>query len=119
MKKLADILLYYHAEKVDVSAWLEDPLPDTSIANLESVKKTLQKFRTAVKQVDMETYEGLEDDYELVEYAITRLEKFFRMRRPDDESKIEARIFSHFLRDKYRALERLAQELDEQCQDLS
>jgi len=118
MKKLAGIFPpYYHCQKVEEVAFVRDSNRGSGATNLKIVEKALQEFRAAVGQVDSEVYEGLGDDYECIEYAIARLEKLFQMKELDDESRIEACIFSHFLCDRYRALERLAHELDERCQE--
>ena len=117
MEKLTGIFpntLGYHIEKVFEGIFRED-LAEFAMINLDTVSKTLQDFREAVGRRDMDFYESLQDEYDLIEHAISHLDGYFKALMNDDEpetDKLTIRIFAIFLRNQVDGLKRCAQDID-------
>lgn len=120
MEKLLDIFpdsIDYHCGKVVKSVLnKEDSPPGFGAAHLETVKNTVHAFREAVGRRDRDIYDSLEDDYTLIDHAISNLEDFFQARDKGEEPKVEiatAQIFSTSLRDQVQSLKTCAKEIDD------
>jgi len=119
MEKLTGIFpstLGYQIEKVFEGIFRED-LAEFAVANLEMVTETLQDFRKAVGRRDMDLYESLQDEYDLIEHAASHLAGYFEALMNNDEpetDKSTVRIFARFLRDKADEWRKCAQSIDKE-----
>ena len=85
--------------------------------NLEAVSQTLQDFREAVGRRDMNFHESLQDEYDLIEHAISHLAGYFEAMMKDDEpetDRLTVRIFEIFLRNQVDKLKRYAEDIDKE-----
>lgn len=114
MEKLVDIFhptLGYNFEKIFEGIFRDDYAKFAAV-NLELVKETVSRFREAIGRRNMEFYETLQDEYELIEYAITHLDNYYRG-IPGIE-KPAAQIYAAFLQNQVDHLEAYAREIDDE-----
>ena len=86
--------------------------PDYPVAAgcLEEVKTVIQRFREAVGRRNMDFHDSLQDEYDLMEYAIDYLDKHFGAKTSTEA--LAARIFTTFLKGQVEELREYAQEVD-------
>lgn len=111
MEKLIEIFpqtLDYHLEKLFEGVYNNDS--NYADINLGMIIDVSKKFRDAIKQRNMEFYENLQDEYELIEYATSNLRKYYREKEGIEKS--AARIYVIFLKHQIAELREYAKEID-------
>ena len=79
---------------------------------LDLVIDVVKKFREAVGRRNMDFYERLQDEYELIEHATTKLRKYYR--GDSGVEKPAARIYIIFLKHQIDELKAYAKEIDDE-----
>jgi hypothetical protein len=119
-EKLVDIFspaLGYHLEKIYLN------IPDKGNAefaaiNLKVIHDALEEFQTALAKrgIELDTYDVIEDLYNVLEYPMAELAAYFQLLGQGDTPKINdqtAYIFAFFISKKLDQLKEVAAELDE------
>ncbi len=112
MEKLIEIFpetLVYDFEKL-LEGIFNDEDAALSDAKLEIIIDVINKFHEAVGRRNMDSYERLQDDYELIKYAAINLRKYFRGKNGIENP--AAQIYYFFLQHKVDELKAYAQEID-------
>jgi len=118
MEKLATIFpptLDYFFEKVNEAILGYKP-PSLGLGSLDSIKDAVAQFREAVGRRDKSYFESLEDDYELMQHAITHIEGFLQTLEKSEVLEMEratTRIFANFLHEQVGNLRKQAGQIDE------
>jgi len=120
MEKLVSVFpdtLDYHLQKVLEATGMEEESAFGE-ADLQQIKQTVQSFRDALEKrgIELETYDCIKYVYELLEYPLDELEKFFQSVKSGKESDITekaAYIFAFFVKKQVAELRRMAKEIDE------
>jgi hypothetical protein len=119
VEKLANVfpdVLTYHFEKIFEGIFRDD-YAELSAGDLEQVAGVLHDFRTAIGRRNMDYYEKLEDEYDLIEHAVSHLREYFRSKIAKGNVGIDhsaARIYAMFLRGETDSLRQQAIEIDEE-----
>ncbi len=114
MEKLLEIFpgtSDYHLEKL-FEGVIRDDYADFADGMLDLVINMVTKFREAVGRRNMDFYERLQDEYELIEHATTNLRKYYR-----GDTRVEksaARIYVIFLKHQIDELKDYAKEIDDE-----
>ena len=122
MEKLADIFhptTHYFFEKI-TEAILGGKPSGLGLGSLENIQEVIHDFREAVKRRDEAYYESLQDEYDLIEHAILKLQIFFQLAENgevSDEDIKNARIFNTFLYGQVIKLKKYAKEIDDDYAD--
>ena len=85
----------------------------------DSIKRVIVEFKESVKRRDEAYWESLEDEYELVEYAIMQIEDYLQAVEDGEDSpvsQIAVRIFCIFLRSQVNTLQECAEQIDKEYQ---
>lgn len=118
MDKLVNIFpgtLGYNFEKIFEGIYRDD-YAEFAVLNLQQVQEIAYNFREAIKLRNMDFYESLQEEYELLEYARAHLNEYYLAKTNGEESNIEtpaAKIFADFLQRQLDTLKTYAQEIDE------
>lgn len=118
MEKLVKIFpetILYHCEKVLETVDLDQD-QDFGLINLRMIEETFNNFRNTVGKRNMEFYESLEDEYQLMNHATTNLREFYEAQKQGEKPPIDtltAYIFALFIRTKVIQLRQYAEEIDE------
>ncbi|MBN1876419.1 MAG: hypothetical protein JXA33_19500 [Anaerolineae bacterium] len=118
MEKLVDIFpstLGYNFEKIFEGIHRDD-YAEFADLNLQQIQEIAYNFREAVKKRNMDFYESLQEEYELLEYARTHLNEYYLARTNGEEAKTEiptVKIFADFLQRQLDTLRTYAQEIDQ------
>lgn len=116
MEKLAQLFrpaTSYHLEKVAEGVHQE---PRIGLFGLDGIERTINAFREAVGRRDMDYYDALEHDYQLLGHAIGGLRGFLEDRVRGAEpslSPLTAEIYVAYLREQTDDLRGQAREIDE------
>jgi hypothetical protein len=120
MEKLVSVFpdtLDYDLRKILVTTGMpEDVVPRE--ASLQQVKQAIQSFREALEKrgIELDTYESIRYVYDLLEYPLGELEKFFQSVKSGGKSNMNektAYIFAFFVGKQVAELRQMAQEIDE------
>jgi hypothetical protein len=113
MEKLIEIFhsASYWSEKLTYAVHGSSP-PDLGTGSLKNIKEIIINFKKAVKRRDKAYYESLLGDFELIEFAISRLQEFFQLQDWSEEDIKTAKIFNSFLQNAVAKLKQIAQEID-------
>ena len=119
MEKLLEIFRStpYFFEKL--SQDIHGTHPGFGAGSLENIEEVITNFKEAVKRRDEAYYESLLDDYELIEFAISRLHELFQLLDWFEEEIKTAKIFTSFLQNEVTKLEKNAQEIDADYAEIS
>jgi ubiquitin C-terminal hydrolase len=79
---------------------------------LDLVINEVNQFREAIKRRNMDFYERLQDEYELIEHAKTELRKYYR--GDTVVEKPTAKIYAIFLKHQIDKLKAYAKEIDDE-----
>lgn len=118
MEKLLDIFpatLGYNFEKVFEGIFRDD-YAELGALNLEQIKEVVENFREAIGRRNMDFYESLQEDYELIGHAISHLDSYYRAKAGGEKPEVEtptAKIFAAFLRGQVDMLKAYAKEIDD------
>ncbi len=114
MEKLLEIFPNtsdYHLEKL-LEGVFRDDYAEFADGVLDLVINEVNQFREAIKRRNMDFYERLQDEYELIEHATTKLRKYYHgdtgVERP------AARIYVIFLKHQIDELKAYAKEIDDE-----
>lgn len=114
MEKLLEIFpgtTDYHLEKLFEGVF-RDEYAEFADGMLDLVVDVMNKFREAVGRRNMDFYERLQDEYELIEHATTKLRKYYR--GDSEVEKPAARIYVIFLKHQIDELKAYAKEIDDE-----
>jgi hypothetical protein len=114
MEKLIEIFpetLGYDFEKL-FEGISRDEYAELANNNLKNIMDVVNKFRDSVKRRNMDFYERLQDDFELIEYAAANLGKYFHGRNGVEN--LAAQIYAYFLQNKVDALKEYAKIIDDE-----
>ncbi len=114
MEKLLEIFPRtsgYHLEKLFEGVY-RDEYAEFADGILDLVIDVVNKFREAVGRRNMDFYERLQDEYELIEHATTNLRKYYR--EANTVEKHAARIYVIFLKHQINELKAYAKEIDDE-----
>lgn len=118
MEKLVNIFpatLGYNIEKVFEGIFRDD-FAEFGALNLEQVKEVVENFREAVGRRNMDAYESFQEEYELINHAISHLQSYYRAKAGKENPEVESptvKIFATFLRGQVDILRAYAQEIDD------
>jgi len=92
--------------------------PSLAESHVRQVKQVLQTFREALagRGIEIDTYDSIKHIYDLLEYPLAELEKFFQSAKAGKEAEISERaayIFAYFAKDHVDKLRQIAQEIDD------
>jgi hypothetical protein len=110
--------LNYHFQKVFQYIRSEENAEFGRI-NLKPIQNALQDFQSALERrgLGLDTYEIVQDIFNLLSYPIAELEAFFQHREKGEAANINeqtAYIFAFFIREQFKRLQELASEIDEE-----
>lgn len=117
MEKLVDVFpqtLTYAFEKA-ANALYSEPI-ELGHWGLETITDSLHSFHEAVGRRDMELYTSLKDDYNYIDHAVGRLGSIFDARKngtQQSDNERDGHIYLSFLRQQVDAMQKLAEEIDE------
>ena len=114
MEKLLEIFhetFDYHLEKL-LEGVIREEYAKLADKNLDRVIDVLKRFGEAIGRRNMDFYERIQDEYELIEYATTHLRKYYRGK--NGVEKPAARIYVIFLNHQIEELKAYAKEIDDE-----
>jgi hypothetical protein len=114
MEKLLDIFsgtFDFQIEKL-FEGISRDDCAQLADGELDSVIDKVNQFREAIKRINMDFYERLQDKYELIEHAKTELRKYYR--GDTVVEKPTAKIYAIFLKHQFDELKAYAKEIDDE-----
>jgi hypothetical protein len=114
MEKLLEIFpktLGYHLEKLSEGVFRDD-YAEFADRNLDLIIDIVKNFREAVGRRNMDFYEHLQDEYELIEHATTNLRKYYLGKNEVENP--AARIYVIFLKHQIDELKAYAREIDDE-----
>jgi hypothetical protein len=115
--KLADVfpptLGYYHEK---ISETIDGGMPGSFGASiLESVAEYITKFKEELaNRGSLEAYDSLTYEFQVLEYPIAELLKYFSQPHESKLNAKDAMIFHHFIRNHIRTLIDIAKEIDQE-----
>ncbi len=122
-KKLEDVFpktLHYYFEKIyeSISNPKSNP-PDFGLSHLNLVRKAIKDFQKTVakRDIDWETYPGIKDTCEEIDYPFSKLEDFFRSLKegkPTNINEKDARIFWRDARQHFDEFIQIVRGIDEE-----
>jgi hypothetical protein len=120
MEKLASLFppsLGYCFEKI-LAGTGEREDPSLGESHLREVKRVLQTVRDALARrgIEIGTYDSIKHIYELLEYQLAQLDRFFQSAKAGEEPNINqetAYIFAFFVRAQVTELRQIAREIDD------
>lgn len=120
MEKLASVFpdtLNYDLRKILETTGMQEDAALGEVS-LQQIKQTIQAFRKTLEKrgIELETYDSIKYAYELLEYPLNELEKFFQSVKSGSQSNINektAYIFAFFVKKQITELRQMAQEIDE------
>jgi len=118
MEKLAQLfppITSYYLEKVAESLHPEGE-PRIGLFGLDGIESTLNEFREAIGRRDMDYYQALEHEYDLLRYAISSLRAFLEAKKGGQEaptSDLAVEIFAAYVHQQTEKLRQDALEIDE------
>jgi hypothetical protein len=101
----------YYIEKLFEGIYRDD-CAEFADGVLDLVINEVNQFREAIKRRNMDFYERLQDEYELIEHATTKLRKYYR--GDTVVEKPTARIYVIFLNHQIDKLKAYAKEIDDE-----
>ena len=104
----------YHLEKL-FEGVIRDEYAHIANGMLGLVINMVTQFREAVGRRNMDFYESLQDEYELIEYATINLRKYYNGETGVEKS--AARIYVIFLKHQIDKLKDYAKEIDDEYED--
>lgn len=105
----------YHCNKI-VEAACQDDGPGFGLINLQTVLQATESFRKAVGRRNMDFYESLQHDYDMIHYVAEKLTMFFEAKGKGEHpgfEQLSAEIFARFLASEVRILVEYAKDIDQ------
>lgn len=111
----ADIDVHYWASKVEEAVRTIRPECDPmGVGALENLSKVVSKYKSMLNEKGLLQQSNLEEEIDLVEYAISELKSFLESRSGFMLEEKGPIIFSIFLKERMEDLKKSAKELDNQ-----